>query len=342
MQGSADCQLPKVFIFNWPSFLGGADTKLAHLVTLLHSSAEITVVPNEKERLLDQVWTDFLHQLGVKYALLEDLPVRLEGVALSMCNGRFFTGGIASRAKEMGLKVIWSSEMMWHHPGELEAIKHGLVDHVLYASEFQKTILAPGYGGVPSTVVGNYIDPAAFPFAERQGEAFTIGRLSRAAPEKFPEDFPVFYEALELKGARFRVMAWDANLAHKYRWHHFDHRWDLLAALQESQEDFLHNLDLFVYSLGHRFQEAWGRSCVEAMLTGCIPLVPDGHQFDRLLTHGHSGFICRDFLDYKQYAQELQGNSALRRKLAIQCREQAVQELCRKDVHLKLWLEVLS
>jgi glycosyltransferase involved in cell wall biosynthesis len=333
---------PQVYIFNWPSFLGGADTKLAHLLVLLHQHLEITVVPNENRHLHHKNWSKFMDARGIKYALLEKLPPKLTGFALSMCNDRFFTHRIAHRVKERGLKIIWSSEMMWNHPGELDAVKANLIDKVLYTSEFQKSSLSAGYGALPSAITGNYIDPAFFPFKERQNSIFTIGRLSRAAPEKYPEDFPVFYEALKLPEVRFRVMAWDDKLSHKYRWHKFDHRWDLLKAEKEAQTDFLHSLDLFVYPLGHTFRESWGRSSVEAMLTGAVPLVPAGHQFDQLMVHGESGFICHDFVDFKHYAHLLYEDYDLRRRMAAQCREHAVTKLCNREEHLKVWLEVFQ
>ncbi len=108
---------PKLFIFGWPSFVGGADTKLAHLLVLLCDHCNITVVPNESRHLRDGTWEKFLASRGIKYALISDLPARLTGIALSMSNECFFTHRIAHRAKEKGLTVIWSSEMMWHHQG---------------------------------------------------------------------------------------------------------------------------------------------------------------------------------------------------------------------------------
>jgi hypothetical protein len=332
---------PPVYIFGWPSNVGGADTKLAHLLVLLHKEFDITVIPNEPRHLKDKVWTRILDQMGVKHALLENLPKRLNGVALSMSNQCFFPHGIARAAKERGLRVIWSSEMMWHHEGELQALGQGLVDMVLYTSELQRSILQPGYQNIPGVITGNYIDPSFFPFSERANPCFTIGRLSRPAPEKYPEDFPVFYESLGLAEARFRVMAWDDRLAEKYKWHRFDHRWDLLKAEQESQQTFLQSLDLFVYPLGHRFTESWGRSTVEAMLTGAIPLVPPGHHLDQLIVHGETGYICRDFLDYRDFAHKLFYDYSARRRMSLACREHAEQKLCNREEHRTLWLNVL-
>jgi len=339
MQAAAS---PAVYIFGWPSFVGGADTKLAHLLILLHKHYRITVIPNDVFRLRERYWTRFLGRLGVCYLPLRELPRKLEGYALSLCNPRFFSNGVVQKVKERGLRTIWSSEMMWHHDGELEAIKSGWVDKVLYVSEVQQRCLSKNYGALPSVITGNYIDPTYFPFKARRHRTFCIGRLSRADAEKYPEDFPVFYEALDLPDTRYRVMAWDKTVAHKYRWHHFDDRWDLLPALRESPVRFLHSLDLFVYPLGHHFTEAWGRSTVEAMLTGCVPLVPAGHHFEHLIVSGVSGFICQDFLEYQAWAQRLYSDYPWRSRISAQCRTHAVRELCDPEKHRRLWREVFQ
>ena len=333
---------PAIYVFGWPSFLGGADTKLAHLLRLIHGHFSITVIPNDAALLEQRIWTRELDSLGIQYTSLERLPARLTGFALSICNEGFFSSGIALRAKELGLKVIWSSEMMWHHQGELEGVKQGLVDKVLYTSEVQKKALAEGYGDLPWAITGNYIEADSFPFRERRNSTFTIGRLSRPDPAKYPEDFPVFYECLGLGDVRFRVMAWDAALRAKYAWHHFSQQWDLLEPEAERQVPFLQSLDLFVYPLGHGFVESWGRSTVEAMLTGAIPLVPPGHHLEHLIEHGKSGFVCHDFLEYQEHAQRLSRDYATRRSVARQCREHAEQVLCNAAEHLKTWQEVFQ
>jgi hypothetical protein len=333
---------PKVFIFGWPSWVGGADTKLHHLLLLLHEHCDITVIPNEARHLQPGYWTNLLDRLGVGYCLMDQLPARLEGCALSLCNDSFFSERIAHRAKAKGLKVIWSGEMMWPHKDELEAVRDGVIDKVLYVSELQRAALASGHGSIPWQITGNYIDPACFPFQERRHQTFTIGRLSRAAPEKYPEDFPVFYERLQLPDTRFRVMAWNRALDNQYRWHRFDQRWDLLPTAAEDTVTFLHSLDLFVYPLGHRFTESWGRSTVEAMLTGCVPLVPTGHHLEHLMVQGETGYVCADYLDWKSCAQHLYFDCDRRRRMARQAREHAEHKLCNREEHLRVWLGALE
>src|SRR5438309_6323151 len=102
---------PSLYIFGWPSFVGGADTKLAHLMGLLHKDFVITMIPNKAELLDEKIWTRPMDKLGIKYCIFDQLPKKLSGLGLSLCNGCFFTDRIGHRAKERGLKIIWSSEM---------------------------------------------------------------------------------------------------------------------------------------------------------------------------------------------------------------------------------------
>ena len=152
----------------------------------------------------------------------------------------------------------------------------------------------------------------------------------------------IFYECLGLPDVRFRAMAWSDELARKYRWHDFDARWDLLAANEETQVEFLHSLDLFVYPLGHTFRESWGRSTVEAMLTGAVPLVPRGHQFGNLIAHGESGFLCEDIAEWQEHALQLRMDFSFRQTIARQAREYAETRLCDADVHRRVWLEMFA
>ncbi len=331
-----------LYIFGWPSFVGGADTKLVHLLPLLRDKFEITLIPNHAELFRETVWIRYLKGLKIKYCLFEDLPAKLSGIGFALCNGAFFPDRIAHRAREKGLKIIWSSEMMWHHDGELEAVKEGVIDKVLYVSDLQKKYLEKGYGTIPSVMTGNYVNPRSFPFVERKHETFAVGRLSRPDPAKFTEDFPVFYERLEIPDVRFRVMAWSEEMANKYRWHQFGKQWELLREAQETQVDFLHSLDLFIYPLGHQFRESWGRSTVEAMLTGCIPLIPPGHHLDHLVKDGVNGFICHDFKDYQKRAHELYHDYDMRREMSRRARAYTAKTVCDRAEHERMWEEALT
>jgi glycosyltransferase involved in cell wall biosynthesis len=330
-----------LYMWGWPSFLGGADTKFAHLIDLLYQDYNITIISNNSDQLNEQIWTNYMDKYKVNYCSQDNLPSNLDGISLALCNMDFFKNEIYKIAKNKGTKVIWSSEMMWHHGGELEAIKNGYIDKILYVSDIQKSRLNYS-ANTPWSMTGNYINPDYFPFKERDNIQFTIGRLSRHDPDKYPEDFPIFYELLDIPNVKFRVMGWDDKLKEKYKWHNFDDRWELLWPNQEDQVNFLHSLDLFVYPLGHKFTESWGRSTVEAMLTGAIPFVQTGHNLENLIENGKSGYVLDDFQDIKFHVNYLYRNEDYRKNMARQCSEHARNELCNREKHLNIWKEALD
>lgn len=333
---------PPLYLFGLPGSVGGASTKVAHLIRLLHRSFSITVVPPSVQFLKEREVRRHIEPYGIPARLLKELPRELDGVGLGVCDQYFFTAGTAREAKARGLKVVWSNEMMFPFKGEAEVVKEGLIDRVLFVSEFQANVFAEMYRGVPSFLTGNYIDPDDYAWRERANPVFTLGRLSRPDPKKYPLDFPVFYEELGLKEARYRVMAWSPDLQKQYRWHRFGPEWELLPERKESALKFLYSLDVFLYPLGHRIKESWGRAVVEAMLTGCVPVVPAGHQFHRLMVHGESGFICAEYGEWKATARELYENCPFRQKISWQAAAHAREHLCNPEEHRRRWIEALS
>ncbi len=364
----------KVYLFGWPGMMGGASTKFAHLIWLFHGRYDLTVVALDATDLLDECWTSWFRENRIRYCGLDDLPKRLKGWGISICNSLFIGTPQWVDVRRRGLKMAWGNEMMWLLPQEAGAITLAQVDAILYVSPAQRQILEPHYrrlikGGLSSepfrpgknavtgwiegnnpkervrwVMVGNYISPAAFPFRDRRPTAtsgLTIGRLSRPDPAKFPNDFPKSYESLGLKDPTFRVMAWSPQLAAKWPRHSFDTRWDLLPFSPDTVT-FLQSLDLFVYELGPDCRESWGRAVVEAMLTGAIPLVPAGreHHLHKLIAHGKSGFLCRHRADFARYATYLQDRPAVRARISRQCRQWAVRRLCNARAHIQVWNEL--
>jgi glycosyltransferase involved in cell wall biosynthesis len=116
----------------------------------------------------------------------------------------------------------------------------------------------------------------------------------------------------------------------------------LLPANKQSALSFLYSLDVFLYPLGHRVKESWGRAVVEGMLTGAVPVVPAGHQFHKLMVHGESGFICKEFREFKAVVRELYENYQFRMKISRQAATYARERLCNAEEHRKKWIEALT
>ena len=335
-------RLARLYLVGTPGPMGGASTKLLHLVRLLATSFNITIATPDPRACKDKWVQNELRSRGSRCIHVKELKPERGSIVLGMCDADFFSSGLARRMKTCGAKVIWSNEMMWAFTGEADAAKEGVIDRVLFTSEFQAKEFLNLYNGVPSFITGNYIDAADYGWRVRTNPVFTIGRLSRPDPYKYPLDFPVFYEELGFKEVRYRVMAWSAELQKQYRWHRFGPEWELLPAKKETAVTFLYSLDLFLYPLGHRVKESWGRAVVEAMLTGAVVVAPVGHQFEKLIVQGETGFVCKEFREFRGIARELYENYECRLKVSRQAGEYARQELCNPQKHLDLWLRALT
>ncbi len=358
-----------IYFFGWPSELGGAGTKLAHLLRLLRGEFEITVVPTVEKEAADTRWQQRIEALGARWMRFEQLPPQLEGWGVLLCNHLMIRPGTLGELRRRGLRLAWSNEMMWTTREELGPLAFGQFDAVLYVSPEQRTALEPQYlhmltglrppapervderategwlagRRVRWVMTGNYIDPAEFPFHERPRgtppRPLVVGRLSRADADKFPEKFPESYAGLGLKDARFRVMGWGGKIAEQWPRKRFDGRWELLPPCAEPTAAFLQSLDLFVYELGASCCESWGRAVVEAMLTGAVPLVPADrrHHLHALVPHGQAGFHCATRAEFGHYARRLEADDALRLKMSRQARAWAEKKLCNTEEHRERW-----
>jgi len=317
-----------LYVFQWISDLGGADTRLKELLVLLKDDFNITCIPNDEFRLNEKHNTDFLDSLGVKYCMPSSLPERTEGFAYANCNFRLFSErNRIDFIKSKGLKFLWSNDMMWATGEELEAIKAGKVDCCLFTSPFHWEILGkrifPANPNQKGAILDNYFDSSTWPYVERPARKTTVfGKVSRDDHMKFSEDFPVFYESATAGlDASYRVMGWGANQDKRYSWFPFSERWQKLKPNAERTQDFLSSIDVFLYNCNHRFIENQSRAIVEAQLTGCPIVAPNKWNFPNMIWSQRTGFLWNDLEEAREACRQLSDPDTRRRmgKLASEC-----------------------
>jgi len=332
----------KLYIFGTPGEVGGAATKIRDLVDLIIDHWEIVIVLSDIKHLKSTYVKRFCQKRKIPFITWNNFSSVNDGVGLAICERYFFSSGHADRVKKSGLKLVWSNDMMWEFPGEKEAARNGVIDRVVFVSQLQADAFKDIYNGLDYRIVPNYIDSISFPYSRPKNEYFIIGRLSRPDKDKYSENFPLFYESFDIDYCKFKVQAWSQELSKIYRWHKFDDRWILLKPNKEPARNFLSSLDLFVYPLGHRFVESWGRSVAESMLCGCVPVVPDGHQFHNMMIHEISGIIYKSYQECKDYVRSLASDYSLRERMGKNAAAFARNMLFNKEQHITMWNDVLS
>jgi|LauGreDrversion4_2_1035121.scaffolds.fasta_scaffold00281_27 hypothetical protein len=337
-----------LYVFQWISDLGGADTRLKELLILLKDSYNITLIPNDDFRLNEKHNTDFLDNLKIKYHSASELPDKLHGYAYANCNFRIFSDKHRiNKIKDSGLKFLWSNDMMWHTPEELAAVKNNQIDVALYTSVFHKNIInAEVMKQNPyqkTFVIENYFDSDTWPLLLRSKRPYTVfGKHSRDDLLKFSENFPVFYEQVTngLESS-FSVLGWSDQLDQKYSWHTFDARWRMYATNAMPTIQWLADLDVFLYNCNHKFIENQSRSVIEAQLTGCPIIAPRKWNFPNMIPYPHGGCCYDSIEEAREYATSM-CDFNIRTKAGKIASEATREEWCNKEKSINKWNSLIN
>ena len=339
-----------IYFFQWPSELGGADTRLKDLIRLFGSQKQfkVKVVPNDDFRLEEKENVDFITKNNGECLRWTDLENHMEGVAISCCNFRLFTDEWRlEKIKSSGLKFIWMNDMTYRLcEQEIEALEKGFIDVNLYTTIFHKNQLADNTGlkiREKFYFIRNYFDSNNYKFFQRKkSDIFTLGKHSRPDWRKFSNDFPAFYTNLDLKNPKFRVMGAGPTFSTRFSWYNFDSKWEILPPNKEKTQEFLNSLDLYLYNSHSSFVENESRAIVEAGLCGLPIIAPNKYYFPNQILHGETGFLYESYEDCKKYAQELENNFELRLKLGKASSDYLKDVYCDSNKQLKLWNRVFS
>jgi len=336
-----------IYIFQWISELGGADTRLKDLLKLFGSIKEfkVTCIPNDDARVLEKHNVDFLLNNNIDIDTFKSLPKKLDGVALAFCNFRLFSEKWRlEQIKNSGLKFIWSNDMMWHTDEEERALRDKMIDGYLYTSEFHKEKMQNELTkNSKEFIIPNYFDADSYTYHERQlKDIFTIGKHSRPDNLKFSDDFPLFYHNLNLKNPQYKVMGISDNFKERFMWYKFDSKWNLLKPNQEITSDFLNSLDAYVYNSHEMFIENQSRAIIEAALNGLPIIAPNKYNFPNQIINKETGFLWNSYEECKNQAQELEKNLTLRKEMGLKASQITKEIWCNKEKHTKDWQKIFS
>lgn len=151
------------------------------------------------------------------------------------------------------------------------------------------------------------------------GRPFTVGRVSRDAPDKHHPEDPALYRMLASRGLRVRIMG-GTCLAPALQG---VEGIELLPAGAESTPDFYRSLDAFFYRTGAS-TEAYGRVVVEAMASGLPVVAHVRGGYAEVIENGVSGLLVQSQEDAYDAVMRLAGDARLCRSMGEAGRAQAL------------------
>jgi hypothetical protein len=337
-----------LFVCGYPSNVGGANTELWHTVKLWRRlNIDVTLIPTWKA---DMVWHRRLSEIGC--CTRESNPDDLQnvrglagGVVVSMCNTRFLA--VAERFRELGCRIIWLGCMNWLFPEERRHYRrYGVFDRHVFQSQYQRDTICPqlarfGFETRQGHIIRGAFDIGEFPLrpmAHKPGEPFVVGRLSRAASEKFsPRTWNIYREAAIPIAAR--VMGWSAAVEARVgpppRWA------ECLPAGAETAQAFLAGLHCLAQAGGGAI-ENWPRVGLEAMSVGVPLVVENKGGWTEMIRHGQTGLLCNSDSDMAEQIARLANNSEYRETIIRQAREAVKTELADFATIGRQWNEILE
>jgi hypothetical protein len=340
--------LDHVFVCGYPGDVGGANTELWHTVKLWRQfGLGVTLIPTWQP---EPRWQARLGQIGCRTIHsrpddLRNVPGLAGQVVVSMCNTRFLAA--AQRFLELGCKIVWVGCMNWLFPGErLHYRKCGVFHRHVFQSRFQQDQLIPqlrrfGYEDGRGRLIRGALAAEELPFqplAHGRGEIFTIGRISRAAADKFsPRTWQIYGRVPH--PVRARVLGWAeevrARLGPPPRWA------ECLPAGSQIPQQFLPTLHALVHA-GGQAAENWPRVGLEAMATG-VPVIADNRGgWPELIRHGRTGYLCDTEDQFAYYTARLAYDESNRLESARRARTSLETELAHPEAIWAGWSTLLE
>jgi len=334
-----------LFVLGYPGPVGGACTELWHTLRLWRRyGVEVHLIPTWQA---DPEWRQRCEAIGCithevpegDREALAAVPGLAGATVVSFCNDRFLLHAGMFRA--LRCPIVWVGCMNWLFAAERRHYRtHGPFDAYVFQSKYQLRALRPelasfGVAGRQCHLIRGPLELAEFDFrprSHRPGEPFVLGRLSRAAPDKFSSNTWPIYAAVPYQARRARILGWSRQVESKLGpppdWA------ETLAAGSESSERFLASLHCLLHVTGGS-RENWPRCGLEAMAAG-VPVVAErDFGWTEMIEHGRTGFLGRNDQELAYFTARLAYDEDLRLEMIVAARRRLAEVLAPPD---RLWL----
>jgi glycosyltransferase involved in cell wall biosynthesis len=335
---------PDVWVAGFPSYYGGADTELDHLIDLFCSfDVNVNLVPmfGCDERMKRTV----LERGCSVHAYRDDI---FGGkTVVSFCNGQFLAKLPLIMQTAKPKKVIWFNCMTYMFDAERAAHANGWIDYFGFVSEYQQRCLAPEIeriGPYRSFPYRPFFNTARIEWSYREfGDSYRMGRISRDDANKFAADtWRIFDRVLvpaHLKKKVF-ILGYGPNAQRKIGAPPPGLDWMTWSGGAIPAGQFYSTIDTMVHKTGGS-RESYCRVLIEAYAHGVVPIVESGYAFPELVIHGETGFMTEDSDEMSYFASYLAANPREHRRIAENGRRHLEQTLVSPQACWAGWQQVL-
>jgi glycosyltransferase involved in cell wall biosynthesis len=335
----------EVWVAGFPSFYGGADTELDHLIDLLRAyEVEVNLVPmfGVDERMLESVRERGCKVWDYRHDIFKDRTV------VSYCNGEFLEHLPAIVRHGRPAQVIWFNCMTWLFELEREAHSRGWIDRFGFVSEFQKRCLVPQLERIRPVQTFDYrpfFNVRRVPWRYREWDGcYKVGRISRDDGDKFARDtWRIFDRVLVPRSLQKKVyvLGFGPNAERKIGSAPPTLDWRTWSPNEIPATEFYRTIDTLVHKTGGS-RESYCRVLVEAYAHGVVPIVEHDYAFPELVVHGETGFMSSDSDEMSYHASYLAHHPAHHRRIAEAGRAHLEEKLVHPEACWRGWKQVLS
>lgn len=334
----------EAWVAGFPSFYGGADTELDHLIDLFREcGVKLSLVPmfgcdeRMKRTVLDRGCEVFDYRDDIFGGR----------TVISFCNGQFLSRLPLIMRAARPAKVIWFNCMTYVFDREREAHAQGWIDLFGFQSAYQQACLLPQLEAirpVRTFPYRPYFNAARVEWRYREWEGcYKLGRISRDDQAKFaPDTWRIFERVLvppHLK-KKVYILGYGPNAAKKIGPPPPTLDWMTWTGNAVPATQFYRTIDTMIHKTGGS-RESHSRVLLEAYAHGVVPIVERAYAFPGLVCHGETGFTTSSSEEMSYHASFLAMNPQAHRRMAESGRRHLEEQLTDPQASWRAWQQVL-
>jgi len=314
----------EIWVAGYPSFVGGADTELDHMIDLwrAHDVAVHLVPTCPPDPAMKQLCDD----RGCRTHDYRDDIFR-DKLVISFCNGELLKRLPQIARAGRPRTVLWANCMTWNFDDELQAHEQGLIDLYLFQSDYQRRMLLPKLeergavrvleGYRPYFNLESRSQRLNFRSAPPE-EYFGVGRVSRDDPQKFAaETWMTFAKVSAPRPIKVFMLGFGEQAQKKCgsvppcNW--LDWMYWTPGAIPV--HEFFQKIHVLIHRTGGS-RENWPRIVLEAWASGVPVIVDNDYGVAEMVRDGETGFCVSSSDEASFRASQLAFDEPLRQRIA--------------------------